>query len=122
MVVLLLLLTTLADLIPCQNQLPCQHGATCSNTGAGTYQCSCVPGYYGTNCENEINECVNVYKVTVCILTTPTAGDTLSTQAAAPSCIAPAVNTQHPPQQATELCDELQSPIYTFAISIAADY
>ncbi|XP_071952131.1 uncharacterized protein [Antedon mediterranea] len=35
---------------------PCLNGATCFNFG-GSYVCSCVPGYTGTDCETDIGEC-----------------------------------------------------------------
>ena len=46
------------DLLPCERQSPCQNGATCRNDGHGGYTCSCPPGYEGTNCQSEINECL----------------------------------------------------------------
>ena len=48
------------DLIPCTNSAPCQHGATCTDTGAGGYICTCAAGYTGVNCEAEINECDSI--------------------------------------------------------------
>jgi len=39
------------DLNYCTTQRPCRHGATCSNTGNGSYMCICPPGYRGTDCE-----------------------------------------------------------------------
>jgi len=45
------------DLNYCTNHRPCTHGATCANTGQGSYTCTCRPGYGGTNCELETNEC-----------------------------------------------------------------
>ena len=47
-----------SDLIPCQTSSPCRNGATCNNSGAGGYYCSCAPGYYGTDCQNETDECL----------------------------------------------------------------
>ncbi|MGH0173496.1 UNVERIFIED_CONTAM: hypothetical protein FKN15_065582 [Acipenser sinensis] len=41
----------------CTNHRPCHNGATCSNTGQGSYTCTCSPGFSGTNCEVETNEC-----------------------------------------------------------------
>jgi len=37
---------------------PCENGSTCENT-AGGYACTCVPGYVGTDCETEIDECAS---------------------------------------------------------------
>lgn len=46
------------DLNYCTNNRPCQNGATCFNTGQGSYTCSCSPGWTGTNCQTRItNEC-----------------------------------------------------------------
>ena len=35
---------------------PCQNGAICID-GINKYNCECLPGYTGTNCEIDINEC-----------------------------------------------------------------
>ena len=43
---------TISDLIPCDQNNPCQHGGTCSGTMLN-YQCSCPQGYTGTNCESK---------------------------------------------------------------------
>lgn len=45
------------DLNYCTHHKPCKNGATCTNTGQGSYTCSCRPGYTGSSCEIEINEC-----------------------------------------------------------------
>ncbi|XP_072125912.1 delta-like protein C [Mobula birostris] len=45
------------DLNYCTNHRPCKHGATCTNTGQGSYTCACRPGFRGTSCEIETNEC-----------------------------------------------------------------
>ncbi|KAJ1108863.1 hypothetical protein NDU88_006233 [Pleurodeles waltl] len=45
------------DLNYCTNHRPCMNGATCSNTGQGSYTCGCKPGFTGNVCEIEINEC-----------------------------------------------------------------
>lgn len=45
------------DLNYCTHHKPCLNGATCSNTGQGSYTCSCRPGFTGTSCEIEVNEC-----------------------------------------------------------------
>ncbi|TSK42117.1 Delta-like protein D [Bagarius yarrelli] len=34
-----------------------KNGATCTNTGQGSYTCSCKPGFTGASCEIEVNEC-----------------------------------------------------------------
>lgn len=46
-----------SDLNYCTHHKPCMNGATCSNTGQGSYTCSCRPGYTGASCEMEVNEC-----------------------------------------------------------------
>ncbi|KAJ8414569.1 hypothetical protein AAFF_G00037710 [Aldrovandia affinis] len=45
------------DLNYCTNHKPCRNGATCTNTGQGSYTCACRPGFSGSNCELETNEC-----------------------------------------------------------------
>ena len=47
----------LADLIVCTTQQPCKNGATCYNSGQGSYTCACAPGYNGTDCETKVNSC-----------------------------------------------------------------
>lgn len=47
----------LADLNYCTHHKPCKNGATCTNTGQGSYTCSCRPGYMGATCELEMDEC-----------------------------------------------------------------
>ncbi|XP_078574438.1 uncharacterized protein LOC144860857 [Branchiostoma floridae x Branchiostoma japonicum] len=37
---------------------PCQNGGTCNDEING-YNCDCVPGYEGDDCENEIDECAS---------------------------------------------------------------
>lgn len=49
--------STPADLNYCTHHKPCRNGATCTNTGQGSYTCSCRPGYTGANCELEVDEC-----------------------------------------------------------------
>ncbi|MGH0126678.1 UNVERIFIED_CONTAM: hypothetical protein FKN15_021200, partial [Acipenser sinensis] len=46
-----------ANLNYCTHHKPCMNGATCTNTGQGSYTCSCRPGYTGASCEIEVNEC-----------------------------------------------------------------
>lgn len=43
----------------CTNHKPCKHGGTCTNTGQGSYTCTCAEGYSGTNCEEEIDDCIH---------------------------------------------------------------
>lgn len=45
------------DLNYCTHHKPCLNGATCTNTGQGSYTCSCLPGYTGASCESQVNEC-----------------------------------------------------------------
>ncbi len=45
------------DLNYCTHHKPCMNGATCSNTGQGSYTCSCKPGFTGASCEIQVNEC-----------------------------------------------------------------
>ncbi|XP_075531221.1 uncharacterized protein LOC142564201 [Dermacentor variabilis] len=46
------------DLNYCTNNRPCRHGGTCTNTGQGSYTCSCLPGYAGTDCELVQDPCL----------------------------------------------------------------
>ncbi|XP_074650335.1 uncharacterized protein LOC141905386 [Tubulanus polymorphus] len=39
------------DLNYCTRNRPCKNGATCLNTGRGSFTCSCRPGFSGTTCE-----------------------------------------------------------------------
>lgn len=52
-----ILLFDVLDLNYCTHHKPCQNGATCTNTGQGSYTCSCLPGYTGASCEIQVNEC-----------------------------------------------------------------
>ncbi|XP_034273720.1 delta-like protein 4 [Pantherophis guttatus] len=45
------------DLNYCTHHKPCQNGATCMNTGQGSYTCSCKEGFTGKDCERNISEC-----------------------------------------------------------------
>ena len=45
------------DLLRCLHHAPCQNEATCTNDGEGGYHCSCVPGWEGTDCDMEVDEC-----------------------------------------------------------------
>ena len=44
------------DVNECAEQSPCRNGGHCSNS-RGSYQCTCVNGYTGDNCENKIDFC-----------------------------------------------------------------
>ncbi|XP_063436211.1 neurogenic locus notch homolog protein 2-like [Mytilus trossulus] len=37
---------------------PCQHGGKCTTNGQG-YNCTCTPGYAGSNCRIDIDECAS---------------------------------------------------------------
>lgn len=52
-----LLLFDVSDLNYCTHHKPCLNGATCTNTGQGSYTCSCLPGFTGASCEIQVNEC-----------------------------------------------------------------
>ncbi|XP_055361727.1 delta-like protein 4 isoform X2 [Betta splendens] len=45
------------DLNYCTHHKPCANGATCLNTGHGSYTCACLPGFTGVNCESAVREC-----------------------------------------------------------------
>ncbi|KAF6731134.1 Delta-like protein D [Oryzias melastigma] len=45
------------DLNYCTHHKPCLNGATCTNTGQGSYTCTCLPGYTGASCEIQVSEC-----------------------------------------------------------------
>ncbi|XP_066550496.1 delta-like protein 4 [Amia ocellicauda] len=45
------------DLNYCTHHKPCQNGATCMNTGQGSYTCTCRPGFTGVDCNMEVREC-----------------------------------------------------------------
>ncbi|KAI1897285.1 hypothetical protein AGOR_G00081750 [Albula goreensis] len=45
------------DLNYCTHHKPCLNGATCMNTGQGSYTCSCRPGFTGVDCELRVKEC-----------------------------------------------------------------
>ncbi|XP_013393696.1 delta-like protein D isoform X2 [Lingula anatina] len=45
------------DLNFCTHHQPCKNSATCTNTGQGSYTCTCPIGFTGTNCEIEVDDC-----------------------------------------------------------------
>ncbi|XP_077468446.1 delta-like protein C isoform X2 [Stigmatopora argus] len=45
------------DLNYCTNHKPCQNGASCTNTGQGSYTCACRPGFSGKDCQTEDKAC-----------------------------------------------------------------
>ncbi|XP_022247406.1 neurogenic locus protein delta-like [Limulus polyphemus] len=45
------------DLNYCTNHKPCKNGGTCTNTGQGSYTCTCPEGITGTNCEFQVDNC-----------------------------------------------------------------
>uniref|UniRef100_A0A7N6AGJ0 Delta-like protein n=1 Tax=Anabas testudineus TaxID=64144 RepID=A0A7N6AGJ0_ANATE len=45
------------DLNYCTHHKPCANGATCLNTGHGSYTCTCLPGFTGVNCDSQVQEC-----------------------------------------------------------------
>ena len=45
------------DTDPCQNNATCRESGNDSSVELGEYTCDCIPGYNGTNCEEDINEC-----------------------------------------------------------------
>ena len=49
-------LGTSADLDPCSHTTPCPSNATCENTGPDRFECHCMEGYEGINCEVQGNE------------------------------------------------------------------
>ncbi|XP_055088033.1 delta-like protein 4 [Periophthalmus magnuspinnatus] len=45
------------DLNFCTHHQPCVNGATCMNSGQGSYTCTCLPGFTGKDCELLMQEC-----------------------------------------------------------------
>ncbi|XP_030847914.1 fibropellin-1 isoform X4 [Strongylocentrotus purpuratus] len=45
--------------VACEERTPCENGAICQNEGLDDYSCACGDGWKGTNCEVDVNECVN---------------------------------------------------------------
>ncbi|OWF41210.1 delta-like protein D [Mizuhopecten yessoensis] len=45
------------DLNFCTHHSPCRNGGICTNTGQGSYTCTCQSGFMGTNCEIEMDDC-----------------------------------------------------------------
>uniref|UniRef100_K1RUJ1 Versican core protein n=1 Tax=Magallana gigas TaxID=29159 RepID=K1RUJ1_MAGGI len=48
---------SMCDINECDSN-SCQNGGTCHN-GNNQYTCSCLPGWTGTNCEIDIDECAS---------------------------------------------------------------
>lgn len=48
------------DLNYCTNHKPCKNGGTCTNTGQGSYTCTCPDGFTGNDCEKERNDCTHM--------------------------------------------------------------
>ena len=46
-----------ADLKFCSHYRPCRNGATCLNTGLGSYKCVCPPNFTGPRCEIDLDGC-----------------------------------------------------------------
>ncbi|KAL9964346.1 hypothetical protein ACROYT_G027975 [Oculina patagonica] len=44
------------DIKECETLNPCQNGGECKNT-PGSYECTCKPGFTGSSCETDIDEC-----------------------------------------------------------------
>ena len=38
--------------------VPCENGAACTD-GSASYSCTCQPGFSGTNCANDLSECIS---------------------------------------------------------------
>lgn len=49
----------LLDLNYCTNHKPCKNGASCTNTGQGSYTCTCLVGFAGKDCENKLDDCAH---------------------------------------------------------------
>ncbi|XP_076318763.1 uncharacterized protein LOC143229831 [Tachypleus tridentatus] len=47
------------DLNYCTNHKPCKNGGTCTNTGQGSYTCTCPQGITGTNCDIQVDNCAH---------------------------------------------------------------
>lgn len=45
------------DIHVCENEKPCQNGATCFLNDAGEYNCLCPEGFHGKNCELKTGPC-----------------------------------------------------------------
>ncbi|GFR60340.1 delta-like protein [Elysia marginata] len=48
------------DLNFCTHHKPCKNGGLCTNSGEGSYTCTCTPGFEGDNCEREVGDCQNL--------------------------------------------------------------
>ncbi|XP_032882482.1 delta-like protein 4 [Amblyraja radiata] len=45
------------DLNYCTHNKPCLNSATCTNTGQGSYTCTCPLGFTGVNCQTPVSKC-----------------------------------------------------------------
>ncbi|KAH9509092.1 hypothetical protein Btru_049004 [Bulinus truncatus] len=45
------------DLNFCTHHKPCRNNGICTNTGQGSYTCTCAASYSGINCETELDDC-----------------------------------------------------------------
>ena len=43
----------------CQEKDPCQNNSTCSRVSPGETSCQCLPGFTGSLCQHNINDCAS---------------------------------------------------------------